>query len=85
LGKGCVFIFHKNDTDFSQMSSKLVANDAESFNQGYSVALNADGNILASGAPGSSGGAVFIFILNEDGVTWSNRQKLIGSKAFLSR
>lgn len=69
-----------------QVGSDIVGNAAPAGTDvgtyfGYSVALNALGNILVVGAPGWSNqtGRVQVFILNDAGTTWSARGSVTGA------
>lgn len=82
-GIGATWIF-KHNFSSNQWDSgiKLVASDTiGKSQQGFSVALNAVGNVLAVGGFGdnNNAGAVWIFIYN--GFKWVNVTKLIGNIA----
>ena len=56
-GAGAVWIYTRIGGGWSQQGSKLVGNDAAgTAEQGWSVALSADGNTALVGAPGDNGG-----------------------------
>ena len=64
-GQGCVVLFERNahDRAWVQRDHKFVCSGAiGAARQGHSVALSADGRVLATGAPGhaAGGGAVFV-------------------------
>src|SRR5262249_43064064 len=72
-GAGAAWIFTRSNGVWSQ-AAKLFGIDATgNAQQGYSVALSADGNTAIVGGPAdsSSVGAVWIFIRN--GATWSQQ------------
>ena len=81
--KGAAWIFTRNGTTWVQQGSKLVGTGAiGSANQGYSVAISADGNTATIGgwADDNNKGAVWVFTRN--GNTWSQMgNKLVGSGA----
>ena len=67
---------------YSQQGSKLVASDAVgSAQQGYSVAVSADGNTMIVGgiSDNSGDGAAWVYI--RSGGVWTEQQKLIPSDA----
>jgi hypothetical protein len=81
--KGAAWIFTRNGNSWTQQGPKLVGTGAVgSAQQGYSVAISADGNtaIIGGWADDSNKGAVWIFTRN--GSTWSQMEnKLVGSGA----
>ncbi|MCA6483276.1 MAG: IPT/TIG domain-containing protein, partial [Chitinophagaceae bacterium] len=81
--KGAAWIFTRNGNSWTQQGPKLVGTGAVgSAQQGYSVAISADGNtaIIGGWADDSNKGAVWIFTRN--GSTWSQMgNKLVGSGA----
>ncbi len=68
---GATWIFVRSGGTWTQQGSKLVGLGAVTANQGYSLALSADGNTLAVGSTmdNSNTGAAWIFVRN--GTTWS--------------
>ncbi len=75
---GSAYIFFREDNEWSEQS-KLVANDAESFNRfGYSVCIN--GNFAIIGAPGghdedvNGSGSAYIFLREEN--DWNYDSKI---------
>jgi antitoxin component YwqK of YwqJK toxin-antitoxin module len=80
-GKGAVWIFTETGGVWTQQGNKLIGNnstnDAE---QGYSVSLSSNGNVLAMGGPKDTNdnkGAVWIF--NRSGETWTQQGEKITS------
>ncbi|RZJ94609.1 MAG: hypothetical protein EOO60_02665 [Hymenobacter sp.] len=78
---GATWIFTRTGTAWSQQGAKLVGTGAvgTAAFQGFSVALSADGNTLAMGAPGDINltGATWIF--TRLGTAWSQQgPKLVG-------
>jgi hypothetical protein len=78
---GAVWVFTRSGTTWSQQGSKLVGTGSTgNANQGRSVALSADGNVLFSGgsSDNSSQGATWIF--TRTGTTWTQQgSKLVGT------
>ena len=81
---GASWVFTTNGTTWSQQGSKLVGSgySGSVVFQGWSVALNANGNTAVIGGPGdnNSNGATWVF--TRSGSTWTQQgSKLIGSGA----
>jgi hypothetical protein len=78
---GAVWIFTRSGTTWSQQGSKLVGTgNTGASRQGFSVALSADGNTLASGgySDNTNQGAAWIF--TRSGTTWTQEgSALIGT------
>lgn len=79
--QGAVWIFIRSGTVWTQQGLKLTGTNGSTSQQGYSVALSADGNTLAEGGPEDAAeGAVWIFTRSSG--LWSQQgNKLIGSDA----
>jgi hypothetical protein len=79
--KGAVWIYTRTDSTWIQQGGKLVGADSVGNpQQGWSVAISADGNTVASGAPSDNGlrGAVWVFTRN--GNTWTQQgSKLVAT------
>jgi hypothetical protein len=77
-GVGAAWVFTRSGGVWSQQGNKLVAGSfaVGSANQGWSVALSADGNTAIVGAPNDSGGAGAAFVFNRSGGVWSLNIKL---------
>jgi hypothetical protein len=80
---GAFWIFTRSGTTWTQQGSKLVASDATpSAQQGYSVALSADGSTAIVGGPADSADAGAAWIFVRSGTTWAQQgSKLVGSGA----
>ena len=79
-GTGAVWVFTRSGGVWSQQGDKLVGTGATgSANQGWSVALSADGNTAIVGGPGDSGiGAAWVFTRSAG--VWSQQGgKLVGT------
>jgi hypothetical protein len=80
-GRGAAWVFSSNGGIWTQQGPKLIGTGAVgAADQGYSVALSADGNTaLVSGlADSSSTGATWVYTRND--TTWTQRgQKLVGT------
>jgi hypothetical protein len=79
-GIGGVWIFTRAAAStWYQQGSPLVGNSNstdQNQNQGYSVALSADGNLLASGAPGNNKGKGGVWIFTRDDIgRWSQQSQ----------
>jgi hypothetical protein len=82
---GAVWVFTRSLNVWTQQGSKLVANDAvgpSNPNQGYSVAVSADGNTAIVGGIGdnSATGAVWVYT-RSNGVWTQQGSKLVGTGA----
>ena len=78
---GAVWIFTRSGTVWSQQGSKLIgAIAADNYgSQGSSVALSADGNTMAEGAPRygtESNGGIWVF--TRSGTVWSQQGNQLG-------
>jgi uncharacterized repeat protein (TIGR01451 family) len=80
-GQGAVWVWTRSGGSWVQQGAKLVATGAVgNAQQGFSVALSADGNRAIVGAPGDDGqGAAWIWTRN--GGNWTQGAKLVGSGA----
>jgi hypothetical protein len=81
VGRGASWIYTFNETQgWNQQGLKLVGNDCSESGcfEGFSVALNYDGTLAASGAPLDDGGvgSVFVYMRNGGSGTWAQ----LGSK-----
>jgi lipocalin len=66
---------------FTQQGPKLVGTDAVgAAQQGFSVALSADGNTATVGGPGDNSGAGAAWVFTRSGRAWTSR-KLVGTGA----
>ncbi len=80
---GAAWIFARSDGVWKQMGSKLVGSGAAGkANQGFSVALSADGNTAIVGGLGDNANAGAAWVYGRSGATWSQQGgKLVGSGA----
>ena len=77
---GATWIFTRSGSTWTQQGSKLVGTGGVGLpNQGYSIALSADGSTLAAGGRGDNSiGATWIF--TRSGTTWTQQgSKLVGT------
>jgi hypothetical protein len=77
---GAAWVFARSAGTWSQQGAKLVGSNGGDAQQGWSVAVSADGNTMLSGgyADSSNHGAVWVF--TRSGGTWSQQgTKLTGS------
>src|SRR5580704_8783917 len=64
---------------FTQQGPKLVGTGAVGpAQQGFSVALSADGNTVTMGGPGDNSGAGAAWVLRRSGAAWTG-SKLVGT------
>lgn len=79
--QGAAWVFTRSGTTWSQQGTKLVGTgNTGTANQGYGVALSADGNTALIGGfnDNTSQGAVWVFV--RTGTTWSQQgAKLVGT------
>jgi hypothetical protein len=80
-GAGAAWIFTRNGSTWSQQGSKLIGTGAVgSANQGYSVAISADGNTALVGGLGDNGSIGAAWVFTRSGGTWSQQgSKLVGT------
>lgn len=77
---GATWLFVHNGTDWVQAGDKLVGTDGLSSNQGVSVALNANGTVLAVGGSSDNDGVGSTWVFVHNGTAWNQeRGKLIGT------
>jgi hypothetical protein len=77
---GAAWIFVRSGTTWSQQGSKLIGSGATGkANQGWAVALSADGNTALMGGivDNNSIGAAWVF--TRSGTTWTQQSKLVGT------
>ncbi len=65
-------------TEQAKLTSKEASGDVQ---QGFSVALSADGNTALIGGKAYKGGEGAAWVFTRSGSTWTERAKLIGGKA----
>ncbi len=82
-GAGGAWVWKRSDSIWTAAPGVLAGTPAggRSVEQGYSVAISADGSMALSGGPGDANGvgAAWVFALSSGG--WSQQAKLIGSNA----
>jgi hypothetical protein len=79
---GAVWIFTRTGNIWTQQGNKLVGTDFAGFltQQGYSVALSADGNTCIFGGINDNGGIGATWIFTRTGNTWTQQgNKLVGT------
>jgi hypothetical protein len=77
---GATWIFTRSGTTWAQQGLKLVGTGGTTGEQGYSVALSANGNILAVGGIDDSGSIGATWIFTRSGTTWTQQgSKLVGT------
>ncbi len=87
MDQGAAFVFLKSPTtnQWSQEQALFAFDGAAGDHFGSSVAMNANGNKIAIGAPdvdarrGPGQGAAYIFVRSLTSPPWSEEQKLVGS------
>jgi hypothetical protein len=77
--KGAAWVFVRSGTTWSQQGLKLVDNGASGAEQGWSVALSADGNTAVLGGINDNGGIGATWIFSRSGTLWSQQAKLVSN------
>ena len=73
-GTGAVWVFSRSGSTWTQQGSKLVGSgNVSPTNEGYSVALSADGTTLMLGGPADNGGAGAVWVFTRSGSTWTQQ------------
>src|SRR5262245_38638670 len=82
-GAGAVWVFTRSGGAWTQQGLKLVGADAVgAAEQGWSVALSADGNTAIVGGPGDNSDVGAVWVFTRSGGTWSQQgSKLVGTGA----
>ncbi|MFN7584544.1 MAG: beta strand repeat-containing protein, partial [Bacteroidota bacterium] len=82
-GAGGTWIWTRNGVNWTQQGSKLVGTGATgNSNQGYGVAISADGNTALIGAYGDNGSIGAARIWTRSGTSWTQQgSKLVGTGA----
>ncbi|MEI6880238.1 MAG: cadherin-like beta sandwich domain-containing protein, partial [Bacteroidota bacterium] len=80
---GAVWVFIRTGNTWQQQGTKLVGGGADGFaNQGFSVALSADGNTALIGGNNDNNGIGATWVFIRTGNTWSQQGgKLVGTSA----
>jgi hypothetical protein len=81
LFAGAAWVFTRTGGIWTQQGQKLVGSDAVGpAQQGYSVALSADGNTAIIGAPGDNNGSGAAWVFTRNGGVWTQQgSKLVGT------
>src|SRR5215472_16500089 len=66
---------------WTQQGPKLVGTGADAAEQGFSVALSADGNTAILGGPNDNNGAGAAWVFTRAGGVWTQQMKLVGTGA----
>ncbi len=82
-GAGAAWVFTRSNGAWSQQGGKLVGTGPTgSSNQGWSVAISADGNTAIVGGPADNTGAGAAWVFTRTGGTWAEQgTKLVGTGA----
>ena len=83
-GAGAVWVFARTGADWAQQGPKLVGRGAAGpgAQQGFSVALSADGTTLAAGGHGDSTSIGAVWVFARTGADWAQQgPKLVGTGA----
>ena len=84
FGLGATWVFTRTGTAWNQQGPKLIRAgvNGSAVQQGFSVALSADGNTLATGAPSDANETGATWVFTRTGTTWSQQgPKLVGTGA----
>ena len=78
---GATWVWTRSGVNWTQQGTKLVASDATGIaQQGWSVALSADGNTAIVGGSGDNGNIGAAWVWTRSGITWTQQgTKLVGS------
>lgn len=88
-GTGGVFVYIRSNNIWTQQGDKLVGTGAADgslgSDQGYSVAISADGNTIIDGGVGDNGftGASWIFVRDKNNIWSQQGNKLVGSNSII--
>ena len=79
-GAGAAWVFARSGGNWAAQGNKLVGSGASgSANQGWSVALSADGNTALVGGPADNSGTGAVWVFARSGTTWKQQgSKLVG-------
>lgn len=80
--RGAAWIFVRSGSTWAQQGLRLRGSDGDGGNQyqGYSVALSADGNTMASGAYNENKGQGAVWVFVRTGTSWAQQgNKLVGT------
>ncbi len=81
--KGAIWIFTRKDTTWSQQGGKLIGtNGSSQANEGYSVAISADGNTVIEGGPNEKIGQNYVgaaWVFTRTGTKWSQQAEIPGA------
>lgn len=86
---GGVFVYTRSNNAWAQQGDKLVGSGAADgslgSDQGYSVAISADGNTIIEGGVSDNGftGAAWIFVRDKNGIWSQQGNKLVGSNSII--
>jgi hypothetical protein len=79
---GAAWVFTRSGTNWSEHQKLIGTGTAKDAEQGYSVALSADGNTALIGGPDyeeGRPGAAWVFVRSGTPSTWSEQAKLVGA------
>jgi antibiotic biosynthesis monooxygenase (ABM) superfamily enzyme len=84
-GTGAAWVFTRSGGVWTPQGNKLIGTGASSpAQQGFSVALSADGNTAVVGGPGDNSGAGAAWVFTRSGGMWTQQgNKLVGGDASL--
>jgi hypothetical protein len=77
-GLGAFWVFTRSGGVWSQQGTKLAAFAFTSSQQGWSVAISADGNTAASGADNLTNGVGGVYVFTRTAGVWSQQAGLLG-------
>ena len=79
MAAGAVYVFARGPGGWSQQAYVKSSNTTTNTLFGYSVALSADGDTMATGVYDEDGGRGAVYIFNRDDSTWSEQARLQSS------
>jgi hypothetical protein len=76
---GAAWVFTQSNGTWTEQQELLGTDAAYTSEQGFSVALSADGNTAIEGGPGDEGAIGAAWVFTQSNGVWTQQQKLVGS------
>jgi lipocalin len=80
-GTGAAWVYTRSRTIWTQQQKLVGTGAVGAAEQGYSVALSAEGNTAILGGPRDNSAAGAAWVYNRSGTAWTQQQKLVGTGA----